>query len=121
MGTGYLEQELVNIHFKINSITLFDFKIFLKVSTIEKTLQEKKDVQVKMLFDYSRGLRGNKNSKTMLQSLVSDFENRFNLFLYHTPNLRGIVKKILPERTNETIGVMHMKIYITDNELIISG
>ena len=74
-----------------------------------------------MLFDYSRGLRGPKNSKTILMPIVSRFEKRFKLFLYHTPNLRGIVKKILPERTNETIGVMHMKIYIADNDLIISG
>lgn len=101
LGTGKLEQELVN--------------------TIEKTMQEKKELKVKMLFDYSRGLRGVKNSNTMLQPLLRLSENRFRLFLYHSPNLRGIVKKILPQRADETIGVMHMKIYISDNKLIISG
>lgn len=74
-----------------------------------------------MLFDYSRGLRGVKNSNTMLQPLLKISDNRFKLFLYHSPNLRGIVKKILPQRADETIGVMHMKIYISDNKLIISG
>lgn len=78
-------------------------------------------LRTKALFDYTRGLRGPKNSKTMLDSLVKDFETRFTLYLYHTPNLRGMVKRFLPERTNETVGVMHMKIYIADNDLIISG
>lgn len=101
MGTGQLEQELVE--------------------TVNKSLKENGTLRGKMLFDYSRGLRGAKNSKTILLPLVNEFENRFSLFLYHTPNLRGFVKKILPERTNETVGVMHMKIYIADNELVISG
>lgn len=77
--------------------------------------------RVKVILDHARGLRGLKNSKTMIEPLIKQYEDRVNLYLYHTPNLRGIMKKVLPERTNETIGVMHMKIYIGDNDLIISG
>jgi CDP-diacylglycerol--glycerol-3-phosphate 3-phosphatidyltransferase len=74
----------------------------------------------KVLLDYSRGLRGEKNSKTLLQKLINSYSNRFNLFLYQTPNLRGIYK-LFPERSKEIFGVMHMKIYIADDTLVISG
>lgn len=84
-------------------------------------MNENNELKTKILLDYSRGLRGEKNSKTMLQPLINTFSNRFSLYLYHTPKLRGFLKKYIPERTNETIGVQHMKIYIVDNNLIISG
>ena len=78
-------------------------------------------LRVKVLLDYCRGLRGQKNSKTMLEPLIAKYTNRFTLFLYHTPRLRGLLKKFLSERANEVIGVMHMKINVIDNTLIISG
>ncbi len=73
------------------------------------------------MLDYSRGLRGEINSKTIFQHLITKFNTQFHLYLYHNPNLRGITKKVMPERVNETIGVQHMKIYICDDTLIISG
>jgi CDP-diacylglycerol---glycerol-3-phosphate 3-phosphatidyltransferase len=73
------------------------------------------------LLDHLRGLRNEKNSKSMLEPLISNHEKNFELYLYHTPSLRGLSKKFIPERTNETVGVMHMKMYITDDDLIISG
>ena len=78
-------------------------------------------LRVKVLLDYCRGLRGEVNSKTILTPLISKYSSRFSLFLYHTPRLRGLLKKILSERANEVIGVMHMKVNIIDNTLIISG
>jgi CDP-diacylglycerol--glycerol-3-phosphate 3-phosphatidyltransferase len=70
LGDGKLEQELVE--------------------TLHKNLLSRKNLRVKCLFDYSRGQRGkNSNSKTMLQKLISDFDNQFSLHLYHSPKLRG--------------------------------
>ena len=71
--------------------------------------------------DHSRGLRGSVNSKTTLESLTKEFPSQMNFYLYHTPQLRGYRKRFIPERANETIGVLHMKIYIADDTLIISG
>lgn len=104
LGTGELEKTLV--------------------SRIEENLNTNASLKVKFLLDYSRGLRGTSqanSSKTLLQPLVNKYFSQFSLHLYHTPNLRGVLKSILPERTNETIGVLHMKIYLFDNDLIISG
>ncbi|XP_043523660.1 CDP-diacylglycerol--glycerol-3-phosphate 3-phosphatidyltransferase, mitochondrial isoform X2 [Frieseomelitta varia] len=43
------------------------------------------------------------------------------IFLYHTPKLRGFLKMIIPDRFNELIGLQHMKLYMIDNDIIISG
>lgn len=41
--------------------------------------------------------------------------------MYHTPNLMGLKKKIVPKRLNEGWGLQHMKLYGIDDEIIISG
>lgn len=79
------------------------------------------DLRVKFLFDYMRGSRGKRNTRTMLLPLLKDFEQRVSVALYHTPDLRGIIKRVLPERYNETFGVAHMKIYLFDDTIIMSG
>jgi CDP-diacylglycerol---glycerol-3-phosphate 3-phosphatidyltransferase len=80
---------------------------------------DNKDLKVNILLDYSRGLRGQTNSKVMLMPLVKQSDN-CQLSLYHTPKLRGMKKK-LPARYNELIGTQHMKIYLFDEKVIISG
>jgi hypothetical protein len=58
----------------------------------------------------------------MLEPLLKDkYEDRCKVFLYHTPKLRGVMKAAIPDRFNELIGLQHMKLYIIDNDLIISG
>ncbi len=91
------------------------------MDTIEKNMDENVDLKFKMILDYSRYLRSADKSRDYLNPLIKKFENRFEMFLYHTPNLRGLAKKWIPERSNETLGVLHMKIYIADDNLIISG
>ena len=93
----------------------------IKVDVIEKNMTENRDLSFKMILDYSRYLRVADKSRQYLAPLIKSFESRFNLFLYHTPNLRGLAKRVIPERQNEALGVLHMKIYIADNNLIISG
>lgn len=41
--------------------------------------------------------------------------------MYHTPNLTGTRKAILPKRINEGWGLQHMKLYGIDDEIIMSG
>ena len=57
----------------------------------------------------------------MVQPLIPHFRDRFTLGLYHTPNLRGILKALCPERFNEVMGLQHMKIYLFDDDVLISG
>ena len=41
--------------------------------------------------------------------------------MYHTPQLRGVAKRVLPARFNEVVGVQHIKVYAFDDHLILSG
>lgn len=80
------------------------------------------NVEVRILLDYMRGSRGKQNSREMLKPLLkSQYGDRCKVFLYHTPKLRGIMKATIPDRFNELIGLQHMKLYMIDDDLIISG
>uniref|UniRef100_A0A0V0J7F2 CDP-diacylglycerol--glycerol-3-phosphate 3-phosphatidyltransferase n=1 Tax=Schistocephalus solidus TaxID=70667 RepID=A0A0V0J7F2_SCHSO len=41
--------------------------------------------------------------------------------LYHSHKLRGWVRRLLPERVNETVGLQHIKAYVFDDTVIIGG
>ncbi|XP_035695175.1 CDP-diacylglycerol--glycerol-3-phosphate 3-phosphatidyltransferase, mitochondrial-like [Branchiostoma floridae] len=101
LGNGPLEQELV--------------------AALHTQLERVRDLQVTVLLDYTRGSRGTNNSRTLLLPLLQNFPDRVQVSLYHTPDLRGLLKAVVPERFNETIGLQHMKIYLTDNSVIMSG
>ncbi|ENN73939.1 CDP-diacylglycerol--glycerol-3-phosphate 3-phosphatidyltransferase, mitochondrial isoform X2 [Dendroctonus ponderosae] len=102
LGTGDLENQLV------------------KALTANKQFQDKKLI-INVLLDYTRGSRNRNNSRTALQPLLQDNETNCTISLYHTPVLRGLLKKYMPNRYNELIGLQHMKLYIFDDTLIISG
>lgn len=69
-----------------------------------------------------RGSRGKNNSRKILEPLLKNkCVDNCKISLYHTPKLRGILKTVIPNRFNELIGLQHMKIYIFDDSLIISG
>lgn len=77
-------------------------------------------LKISILLDYTRGSRSEHNSRTMLMPLLQDNEN-CSVGLYHTPELRGIFKMLIPSRWNELLGLQHMKLYIFDDTLLISG
>ena len=101
LGTGNLERNLIQ--------------------KIETNLKNNKNLKVNILLDYTRGTRGCLCSKSILGPLKTQFKNNFFLSMYHSPNLRGLIKKIAPSRWNELLGLQHMKIYIFDSSVIISG
>lgn len=105
-------------------------------------------LKVSILLDYTRGSRGSRlfsmrclsswsslilrgcccvccvgqvNSRTMLLPLLQRFTSQMRVSLYHTPDLRGLLRMLVPQRFNETIGVQHIKVYLFDDSIIISG
>ncbi len=96
--------------------------MFVKqVDTLYAAQQANPDLELRVLLDFTRGSRGEKNSRTMLLPLLRDFGDRTEVSLYHTPDLRGMWKRLVPERFNETVGLQHMKVYLFDDNLIMSG
>lgn len=90
------------------------------LKAIEQNSKSNDDLHVNILLDFTRGTRGKNNSKALIMPLVKQNQNCV-LSLYHTPLLRGITKRLAPARWNELLGLQHMKIYLFDDTVVISG
>lgn len=79
--------------------------------------------QITVLLDGLRGSRGPNSSRDTLRPLLllSGPQRDVAVHLYHTPDLRGLTKLLLPARYNEIVGLQHMKAYIFDDTLVLSG
>ncbi|WBW73543.1 CDP-diacylglycerol-glycerol-3-phosphate3-phosphatidyltransferase Pgs1 [Schizosaccharomyces osmophilus] len=93
------------------------------VNVIRQAMVAKPKLQVFILADQLRSTREfpANSSASLLTKLTEEFPERCEIKLYHTPNLRGLKKRIVPKRFNEGWGLQHMKIYGADDSLIISG
>jgi CDP-diacylglycerol---glycerol-3-phosphate 3-phosphatidyltransferase len=90
------------------------------IKAMQTNVSRNPNLEINFLLDYTRGTRGVQNSKAIIMPLLQQSEN-CKLSLYHTPLLRGITKRIAPARWNELLGIQHMKIYLFDDTVIISG
>lgn len=62
------------------------------------------------------------DSIELISSLAAQYPNRVNLSLYRTPAMSNDwLSSLLPPRFNEVVGLQHMKIYVVDNNCIVSG
>ncbi|CAD5116077.1 DgyrCDS5007 [Dimorphilus gyrociliatus] len=89
------------------------------IDEIEKALKSNDRLKVTILTDFTRGTRGDQNTCTLVQKLKN--YNNVTICMYHSPDLRGILKKILPQKFNEVVGLSHMKICVFDDNLIMTG
>lgn len=94
------------------------------ISTIRDALiQNGTELKVSILTDALRGTREapNPSCASLLASLVEEFPDRVEVRMYHTPNLTGLRKALIPKRINEGWGLQHIKLYGIDDALILSG
>ncbi|KJE94130.1 cdp-diacylglycerol-serine O-phosphatidyltransferase, variant [Capsaspora owczarzaki ATCC 30864] len=104
LGTGARERELIE--------------------ALHLALSTRPELRVNILLDCMRGSRGEnekKSSRAMLLPLLERFGDRITLSLYHTPLLRSLKKKLIPAKFDETISVQHMKLYMWDDTILLSG
>jgi CDP-diacylglycerol--glycerol-3-phosphate 3-phosphatidyltransferase len=95
-----------------------------KIETIREALTVNSELKVSILTDALRGTRESpqQSCASLLVPLISEFgEQRVEIRMFHTPNLTGIRKAVVPKRINEGWGLQHMKLYGVDDELILSG
>ena len=90
-------------------------------NAVKKSTESRAPINVEILLEHTRGSRGKINSRTMLLPLLHQFNKNVKISLYQAPELRGLLKAILPERFNETIALTHLKVYLTDDTVIMSG
>ncbi|KAJ3224967.1 CDP-diacylglycerol--glycerol-3-phosphate 3-phosphatidyltransferase [Clydaea vesicula] len=95
------------------------------INAIEENLKTNVNLKVIILLDNLRGLRVEKisklNSLSLLENLIRNYPKQVEVNLFHTNNLKGLLKKLIPQRLNEVFGLMHMKIYCFDDLTMLSG
>lgn len=94
------------------------------VQAVDHALRSSSQLRATFLFDYTRGTRkdeSNESSSDMLKNLVSD-RSRVSFFL--SPKFSSFLLKrfLLPvQKKNEIISLQHMKCFVFDNDVIVSG
>ena len=88
------------------------------VDVLYQKAHENPGMQFNFLFDKSRGTRGPKNTVTQLQRLIRSNDARLSLLLL--PQVERY-ESFLPPRWIEGVGVQHMKLYVFDDTVIVSG
>ncbi|OAQ36411.1 phospholipase D/nuclease [Linnemannia elongata AG-77] len=93
------------------------------VEALSEALRSRPGLKVNILLDSLRGTRdsGKGSSASLLYPLLKAYPNQVRVSMYHTPDLSGLLKQVMPPRFNEGIGLMHMKVYAFDDTLIMSG
>ncbi|KAJ2121056.1 CDP-diacylglycerol--glycerol-3-phosphate 3-phosphatidyltransferase [Coemansia sp. RSA 720] len=95
------------------------------IAELNKALAQNTKLQVCVLLDCLRGTRTDSagmSSAALLAPLVQQYgAERVQVYMYHTPALSGLSKQAWPQRYNETFGLQHIKAYIFDDDVIISG
>lgn len=92
------------------------------ISALTEALLKKPELEVHMLFDLNRSTRpGSLSTAKLLVPLINQFPERVHVSFFRSPNLRGLLAKLVPPRFNEGWGTWHAKIYGVDNEVMISG
>ncbi|CTQ40923.1 CDP-diacylglycerol--glycerol-3-phosphate 3-phosphatidyltransferase [Babesia microti strain RI] len=96
------------------------------VKSICSSCQSRPDLTVDILLDFNRAQRriktknGVKSSLTMLNPIVQA-SNRARISLFYNPSLNNILYNITKSPLSEAFGVMHLKVFIADEFVIISG
>ncbi|KAL9068530.1 MAG: hypothetical protein Q9157_006478 [Trypethelium eluteriae] len=128
MVTDELDKIAPSFKIRADQIALLkspdEFYTTLKIDTIRDALRANPSLKVSILTDALRGTREDPQPScaSLLCTLVEEFgPDRVEVCMFHTPNLTGIRKAILPRRINEGWGLQHMKLYGVDDELIVSG
>eukprot|EP00898_Chlorokybus_atmophyticus_P006690 jgi/Chlat1/7021/Chrsp56S06702 len=101
------------------------------VAHLAATAAARPNLNVTMLLDAQRAMRPAKDvfgtSVTAASLLAANLLSpprkppRARVALYRTPALRGLWKAILPPKYNEGMGVSHLKVYIFDDNVLVSG
>ena len=94
------------------------------IEHLESALRRNPALQLTILVDALRGTREaapTPSCASLVSRLHAQFPDRVNIRLYHTPNLKGWLKKVVGKRFNEGWGLQHMKIYGFDDDVVLSG
>lgn len=94
------------------------------ISTLHEALSRNSQLTLHYIADYLRSTREAPHapcSASLLAPLKASFPDRVHISFWHTPELNGLSKAVVPNRFNEGWGLWHAKIYGADDEVVLSG
>ena len=95
---------------------------FRQINALEYALKRNPGLQVHLHLDYNRSTRpGPESTTAMLIPLLRKYQDRVHTYLFKSPKLKGLMKKLVPRRFDEGWGTWHAKVYGADDEILISG
>lgn len=99
-------------------------------------LKNNPHLRTTFILDYHRSTRLSRPSTTtsdpeksplslstahLLLPLIEEFGDRVEVWFFRSPNLKGLLEKVVPERYDEGWGTWHGKWYAVDDEVVLSG
>ena len=95
------------------------------VAALGDALAATPGLQVDIVLDCLRAMRGHARDASSVAFLGPLLDkhgpDRVRLHLYHTPDLNGVLKRVVPDRFNEVVGLQHIKAYVFDDDLVLTG
>ena len=91
---------------------------------MQNALKSNPSLRLTLVVDYLRSTREHPKkpcSASLLASLQAAFPDQVDVRLFHTPELFGWQKKVIPRRFDEGWGLQHMKVYGSDDDVMLSG
>ncbi len=96
------------------------------LETLDRQLEKEKELRLEFWFDGLRGMRRSSSLNgvstfDLIQPLAIKYPSRCSIFMYTSKQMQGVRGKIVPSRFKEVFGVSHIKLYIFDNDILLSG
>ena len=89
---------------------------------MDVSLRSNPDLHVYIHLDYNRSTRPeHPSTAVLLLPLLKLYPERFHVYLFKSPKLKGALARIIPRRFDEGWGTWHAKIYGVDDEVMVSG
>lgn len=82
-------------------------------------------LEMQFILDLNRSTRlerkGYPSTAHMLIPLLERFPERVSVHMFRSPKLKGLLASVVPPRFNEGWGTWHAKVYVADDDFMISG
>ena len=94
-----------------------------QIAALHAALKANPCLRLTFLVDYLRSTRETPlpSSGSLCASLAAAFPAQVDLRFFHSPNLAGWMKRVVPRRFDEGWGTQHLKCYGFDDDVIMSG
>uniref|UniRef100_A0A0G4ID26 CDP-diacylglycerol--glycerol-3-phosphate 3-phosphatidyltransferase n=1 Tax=Chromera velia CCMP2878 TaxID=1169474 RepID=A0A0G4ID26_9ALVE len=115
IGTGTNEQKIVQT-------------LERRLGQLQNRATDGPSMRTTFLLDYLRATRREPtkegdpaSAKDLLLPLKQKYPQMADVRFFHTPLLSGLLKRVLPQRANEALGVQHMKCFVSNDNVLVTG